>query len=114
VSRSLWRKIGGDVNRPQAGGYNGYSFAEVALVRRKRRRRHSLDAAGVEIFGASFVYEIDDDAINTTRVVQSIYTMAGLPNYDMPTVRQIFCDLLATLRWRNRIEVAGKNQHRRV
>ena len=32
----------------------------------ERRRRHSINAARVEIVRASFVHEVDDDAINTT------------------------------------------------
>src|SRR5882757_6673287 len=43
---------------------------------REWRRSHLLDAASVEIFGASLVHEIDDDAIDATLIAQSINAMA--------------------------------------
>src|SRR5712691_642365 len=79
---------------------------------REWRRSHLLDAASVEIFGASLVHEIDDDAIDATLIAQSINAMASLRNNDMPTIRQIFRDFVAALRRRDRIHVAGKYQHR--
>src|SRR6478752_7340180 len=80
----------------------------------KRRRRHVPDATDVEIVRASFVHEVDDDAIDTTRVAQSIHAMAGFRDDDVAAVRQIFCDFLAALRWRDRVKVTRKDQHRKI
>src|SRR6266487_704823 len=79
-----------------------------------RRRGHSLDAARIEIPGAFFVHELDDDAIDTTLIAQSVRAMASLRNDDMTAVWQILRNFLASLRRRDRIHGAGKYQHRNI
>src|SRR5438046_4856835 len=76
------------------------------------RRGHSLDAARIEIPGAFFVHGLDDDAIDTTLIAQSVRAMASLRNDDMTAVWQILRNFLASLRPRDRIHGAGKYAYR--
>ena len=85
-----------------------------ASLRYERRRRHSLYAAHIKIFCVGFVQKFDRDPINTTGIRQTINTVASLGNNDMFAIRQMSGDLFAVLWRRDRIHVAGKNQHRRV
>src|SRR6266498_4177546 len=72
------------------------------------------EVAYIEIFRIAFIQEFERDPINTTRITQAIRAVASPLNYDMSAVGQMASDLFAVLWRRDRIHVAGKNQHRRV
>src|SRR5437868_3885456 len=87
------------------------SSVAVFSLCNERRRRHLINAAGVEVLHASFIHEFHDDPIDTTRVAQSIHAMPGFRDDHVPAVWQIFCDFLAALWWRDRVDVTGEDQH---
>src|SRR5215510_11017042 len=85
-----------------------------ALFRHERRGFHFLNAAHIEVFRVAFFKKFKRDPVDTTSVSQTINTVAGLGDDDMSAVWQMPGDLFAVL-WRcDRVQVAGKNQHRRV
>jgi hypothetical protein len=65
----------------------GIGVRKSALLRYERRRRHSLNAARIEILRASVVHELDDEPIDTFLVAQSIHAMTGLWHDHVTTVR---------------------------